>query len=311
MAITLRAALARGEGGERTVVVKLARPDVAAAPLAQSAYAKEVAFYGELAGLLPVSTPRCHHAAIAADAASFTLVLDDLAPARPGDQIAGCPVDHAEAALVNLAGLHGPTWGDTDLAARPWLSGDPALTAEMLAPVIELAADQFAERFAGELTPAEQHVLDASSRLLAGWVLEPSETVAVIHGDYRLDNLLFPVGGPSGVSVVDWQTVSAGPPGRDVAYFLGTCLDVDDRRRHERDLVASYHRALGTHGVAGYPLELCFEDYRRGMLHGPLIILLGRLTATATERGDEMFLAMWRRCAAAIDDLGTLDLVQR
>jgi hypothetical protein len=29
-----------------------------------------------------------------------------------------------------------------------------------------------------------------------------------------------------------------------------------------------------------------------------------------TERGDEMFRAMWRRSATAIDDLGTLDLVR-
>jgi Ser/Thr protein kinase RdoA (MazF antagonist) len=312
MAQTLRVRLGRAAGnGSTTVIVKLARPEVATGPLARSAYAKEIAFYAELAARLPVRTPRCHHAAIADDAASFTLVLDDLAGAVPGDQIAGCPVAHAEAAVVNLAALHGPTWCDADLAGRPWLAGDPSLTPEMLAPVLDLAADQFAERFTGDLEDHERAVLDAARQVLAPWMLAGSDTFSVIHGDYRLDNLLFPVDDPGGVAVVDWQTVSIAAAGRDLAFFLGTGMAVEDRRRHERDIVATYHEALAGHGVARYTFDQCFGDYRRGMLHGPLIILLGRLTATATERGDEMFLAMWRRAAAAITDLGTLDLVRR
>jgi hypothetical protein len=112
------------------------------------------------------------------------------------------------------------------------------------------------------------------------------------------------------VAAVDWQTTALGRPGADVAYFMSTCLDVDDRRRHERDLLAAYHRALGDHDVTDYPLEACWEDYRRGMLHGPLIILLGRLTATVTDRGDEMFRTMWRRSSAAITDLDSLNSVR-
>src|SRR5918993_879803 len=171
MAQTLRVRLDRADGNGSTVIVKLARPEVASGPLARSAYAKEIAFYAELAARLPVRTPRCHHAAIADDAASFTLVLDDLAGAVPGDQIAGCPVAHAEAAVVNLAALHGPTWCDADLAGRPWLAGDPSLTPEMLAPVLDLAADQFAERFTGDLEDHERAVLDAARQVLAPWIL--------------------------------------------------------------------------------------------------------------------------------------------
>jgi len=309
MSVTLRVRLEATGARSRTVITKLARPEIAAGPLARAAYAKEVAFYTELAPGLPVRTPRCHHAAIADDASSFTLVLDDLAESRPGDQIEGCPVPAAEAAVANLAALHGPTWCDEDIADLPWLSGDPSLTAEALAPVLELAVDQFGDRFAAELTAGERVVLDASRRVLAGWMVAPAPTFAVVHGDYRLDNLLFATDDPGQVAAVDWQTVAIAQPGRDLAYFLGTCLSADDRRRHERDLIAGYHGHLTAHGVDDYPLEQCIDDYRAGMLHGPLIILLGRLTATTTERGDEMFLAMWRRCSAAITELGTLELL--
>jgi Ecdysteroid kinase-like family len=309
MSVTLRVRL-DGEGnGGRSVIVKLARPEVASGPIARMAYAKEIAFYTELAPALPVRTPRCHHAAIADDASAFTLVLDDLVDSRPGDQIQGCPVAAAEAAVVNLAALHGPTWCAEEIARRAWLTTDPSLSAEALAPVLEAAADQFADRFAGELTVGERAVLDASRQVLAPWMVAPAPTFAVVHGDYRLDNLLFSLGDAGKVAAVDWQTVGIAQPGRDLAYFLGTCLAVDDRRRHEDDLVARYHGALAAQGVDDYSLDQCMDDYRAGMLHGPLIILLGRFTATTTDRGDAMFLAMWRRCSAAITELGTLDLL--
>jgi aminoglycoside/choline kinase family phosphotransferase len=313
MASTLRARLGLADGTTRTVVVKHARADVESA-MAGMAYRKEVAFYDELAARLAVRTPECMYAAISDDAQRFVLLLEDMAGCAQGDQIAGCPVAHAEAAVVNLAGLHGPTWNDAALADQPWLGGGAdvaGIDPEVMVPIIGMAVDQFAERFSEELEPYERAVLDASRELLPAWMFERGERTAVLHGDYRLDNLLFPQGDPAGVAAVDWQTASLGPPARDLAYFLETCLDVDDRRAHERDLVETYRTALGDHGVDDYGAEDCWDDYVDGMLHGPLIILLGRLTAGITERGDEMFRVMWRRSATAIDDHGTLDVVRR
>jgi aminoglycoside/choline kinase family phosphotransferase len=243
------------------------------------------------------------------DTLRFTLVLEDLSGARQGDQIGGCAVEAAEAALVNLAGLHGPTWCDAELRSRSWLGSDPSITSELMAPVLAMAADAFAERFAAELDGTESAVLEASRELLAPWVFDTAGHFAVTHGDYRLDNLLF-AAGSSSVTAVDWQTAATGPAARDLAFFLATSVEVDVRRRYEGDLVAAYHRALTGHGVTGYSLDDCLADYRVGMLHAPLIILLGRLTAGVTDRGDTMFRAMWRRSAAAIDDHGTLDLVR-
>jgi Ecdysteroid kinase-like family len=307
MAATVRAHLDLGEGSRRTVVVKYGRADVEST-MAAMAYAKEVAFYAELADKVTARTPDCLYAAIAEGSPRFVLVLEDLSDARQGDQIAGCSLAHAEAAVVNLAGLHGPTWCDASLAQRPWLGGetDAVITADFMAPVIGAAADAFAERFAAELDAVEADVLDASRELLPVWMFERGERFAVVHGDYRLDNLLFPEDDPARVAAVDWQTTSLGSPGRDLAYFLETCLTAEDRRRHEQALVATYHQALADQDVTGYDLEACWDDYVDGLLHGPLIILLGRLTAGVTERGDEMFRAMWQRASAAIDDHGAL-----
>ena len=76
-----------------------------------------------------------------------------------------------------------------------------------------------------------------------------------------------------------------------------------DRRRHERGIVASYHRALVTAGVGDYTLDNCWDDYVGNLIQAPLIIVFGSAAAQPTERGNAMFDAMLSRSAAAIDDL--------
>jgi aminoglycoside phosphotransferase (APT) family kinase protein len=135
--------------------------------------------------------------------------------------------------------------------------------------------------------------------------------VSIVHGDYRLDNLLFAPAGSIGpaVTAVDWQTLSLGLPARDLAYLLGTGLPVEDRRAHERSLVAEYHADLLAYGVSDYPAELAFDDYRFAMLQGPLVSVFGCAYGARTERGDAMFAVMVERSCTAMRDLGTLEMV--
>ena len=57
----------------------------------------EVRFYQEVAATVGVRTPRCYHADVDPATAEFVLILEDLAPARAGDQVAGCSLDQAGA----------------------------------------------------------------------------------------------------------------------------------------------------------------------------------------------------------------------
>ena len=142
--------------------------------------------------------------------------------------------------------------------------------------------------------------------LVTPWLLNAPDRFALLHGDYRLDNLLFD---GERVSVVDWQTLGVGLAGRDLAYFTGTSLEPALRAEAERDLVAEYHRALLDTGVSDYDAETCWHDYLLGMIQVPLISALGCAFAVETERGDDMMAAMLRRGCAAIRELGTLELI--
>ena len=240
------------DGGPSSVVAKLAAGDEASRRRVAPGYRSEVGFYTQLVETLDVRTPRCWYGAISDDALQFTLLLEDLAPRITGVQADGCSVARADAALRNLAGLHAPRWNDESLFDLDFLSRTTAARADYLAKILMNATEEFVTRYETELDSSEVGTLRASASAITEWQLARPEPFAVIHGDYRLDNLMFSTTDDDDVVVVDWQTVIVGPPTRDVAYFLGTSLDVDDRRAAEEQLVASYHRELRARGVDGY-----------------------------------------------------------
>lgn len=292
-----------------TVLAKLPATEPGTRALLANPYRTEVRFYREILPTLAVRVPRVHHADVAAEGGDFVLLLEDLAPAVQGDQIAGCGVAQVEDAVVNLAGLHGPRWCDPTLLDIDGLSingpEDAALMAELFGPAVDLFVDNLAD----QLSPDDVATVRAVPEVIERWALARAERFAPVHGDYRLDNLLFPPDGGPGVVAVDWQTLSLALPARDLAYVIATSLDPASRRAAEESLVAAYHRALLGHGVASYSLEQCWDDYRFAQLQVPLVAVFGQAYGTRTDRGDRMFAAMIARSCAAVRDLGTFELV--
>ncbi|WP_030167955.1 phosphotransferase family protein [Spirillospora albida] len=294
----------------RALVAKLAAEDPAARAFLGGVYRTEVLFYRDIAHTVAVRTPRCHHGAIGGDATTFVLLLEDAAPAVQGDQLTGCTPGQAAAAVDNLAGLHGPRWCDPALLDVPWLSALTEEDARTLGEVFAPATETFIDRFGDAIPPEDARTLRDTAAAVEAWAVARPERFGLVHGDYRLDNLLFPPGGAPGVLAVDWQTVTVGHPVRDLSYLLGTGLDPAARAAAEHGLVARYHAALTGHGVQGYTLEECFDDYRFAALQGPLTTVLGcAYSSHRTDRGDAMFLAMARRSCAQIRDLDTLSLI--
>jgi hypothetical protein len=113
-------------GGPARLIVKLPATDAASRAAGQLGYRCETTFYRTVADRVRLDIPRCYFAAMNAGGDGFTLVLEDLAPAEAGDQIAGCSLDQARAAAVNVAGLHAPTWNDPSLRELDWLIPDLA-----------------------------------------------------------------------------------------------------------------------------------------------------------------------------------------
>jgi aminoglycoside/choline kinase family phosphotransferase len=258
-----------------------------------------------------VPLPHCFHCEIDRDGADFVLLLSDLAPAVQGDQIAGCNAIEARLAVEALAGLHGPRWCDPRWLAftgamMPKLDAD---AAKGIGELAIMATDTTLGMLDKRITAPDRRTLCEAAALVSAWILLEPQRFSILHGDYRIDNLLFDPE-RSKVTVVDWQTMSIGLPARDLAYFAATSLLPEQRAQTEHELVGAYREALQLHGVTGYDIDSCWRDYRLGMLQVPLITTLGFAFSAATERGDEMVLAMLSRGCRAIRELGTLDLIR-
>jgi hypothetical protein len=233
-------------------------------------------------------------------------VLEDLAPARQGDQIAGCDVEHARLAIEALARLHAPVFADPQLGATPWLNQENVLAQGLLAQLLA----PFLERYDERIAPEHREVCERFVPCMDGWSADRRPPLGLVHGDYRLDNMLFGVdGSPQRFVIVDWQTVSWGPAMTDVAYFLGGSLATEDRRAHEQELLREYHDALLGHGVRGLSWEECWEGYRRASFLGLVMTIAPAVLVQRTERGDEMFMASFARYAQQVLDLQALELL--
>jgi hypothetical protein len=292
-------------------VVKLPAQDPAVRERVALSYRSEHAFYTDLADTLDVPLARCYHCALADDGAQFVLLLADMAPAEQADQIVGCTVDEARLAVRAMAGLHGPRWCDPawlTLAATVMPKPDEA-TARGLGDITKLAVDTTLEKLGPRMTEQDRATVTDSAELIADWLLHAPDRFSLLHGDYRADNLLFDPQRTE-VTVVDWQTLAVGLPARDLSYFLATSLPPDVRAAAERKLVDDYHRELRRYDVGDFDAEMCWQDYRFGMLQVPLITTLGHAFSAPTERGDEMALTMLQRGSRAIRELGTLDLIR-
>lgn len=291
--------------------VKLSAQDAAVRERVALGYRSEFEFYSLVADQMGIPVPRSFHQDISEDGADVVLLLADMAPAVQGDQIAGCSPVEARLAVEALAGLHGPSW-----CAPEWMQlsavvmpkpGD-ADAAKGMGDVCKMAADIVIDRLGASISAEDQETLTAAMASVTDWLLAEPNRYALMHGDYRLDNMLFDPD-RTRITVVDWQTVGVGLAARDLAYFTATSLEPAVRARIERELVEHYHRALLGYGVPDYDLDTCWSDYRLGVVQAPLLVALGTAFATTTERGDEMMLAMLSRGCQAIRELGTLELI--
>jgi hypothetical protein len=268
-----------------------------------SLYLREVSFYRELAHTLAIRTPRSFVAEIDPETDDFVLILEDLAPFRQMDQLAGCSLKDARTVMAEAAALHAPRWEDPALQSLDWLVARPARASvtvhETLPPIIRL----FKDRYRDALEPEYLALVEKLPEVLARSREDRSSPRTLQHADFRLDNVLFDVkGGARPMATLDWQTLRTGPGVMDVAYFLSAGLDPSERRRHEADLVRFYHAELTRRGVQNYDWDHCWHDYQRQTLHGILMGVFSALSVARTERGDALFLKMTRgACQQALD----------
>jgi hypothetical protein len=291
-----------------TMVAKVpaADHDSRGAARAFRTYEIEASFYAQVAAGLPVALADCYFACYDSAADEYVVLLEDLAPACPGDQLAGIGADEAAAAIEELAALHAAGWGSQVLAGLPWLNRSSPEGTALLTGAVTSLYPGFRDRYAGLLEAGTLTLVEEFLPYLPAYLAGSEGPRTIVHGDFRADNLLF--GGARPV-VLDWQTCSFGAPAGDLAYFLASSLQVPQRQRHEERLVRQYHAAATSRG-AELSWNDCWTSYRRHAFSGLIMDVIAAMMVRRTPRGDAMFCAMTDRHARHALDLDSLDLLR-
>ncbi|MGH3676834.1 MAG: DUF7065 domain-containing protein [Mycobacterium sp.] len=293
--------------GPESVVLKVAATDQVSRQtgLALGLYEREVRFYTDIAPRIGGPLAPCYDAGFDAESGVFHLLLGDAGPAVVGDEIRGATIEQATLALSELGRLHAPLLGDSAMAEAQWLNRESPMNQALIG---QLYAG-FAERYRERIAPEHRAVCERLVAGFDGYIADAADRVqGLVHGDFRLDNMLFgEQGADRPLTVVDWQTVTWGPAMTDVAYFLGCALPVAQRRDHYEALLRAYHDALGPD--AAVSLEDVREGVRRQSFFGVMMAIVSSMLVERTERGDEMFMVMLQRHAQHVLDTDAIAML--
>jgi aminoglycoside phosphotransferase (APT) family kinase protein len=117
------------------------------------------------------------------------------------------------------------------------------------------------ERWSKQYRASETEKIDQMERLIE-WLpahLPPSPGVRLVHGDYRLDNLILDANAPRVIAVLDWELSTLGDPLADFSYHLMAWhMPQSDSAAGTASLVGHDLAALGIPSMDAYA-----DSYRK------------------------------------------------
>jgi len=133
------------------------------------------------------------------------------------------------------------------------------------------------QRWTEQYRASETSAIDDMDRLIV-WlgrhVPADDGRVALVHGDWRIDNMIFDAQAPRLLAVLDWELSTLGHPFADLAYQcmywrmpnasngLGGIDRAAEGIPTEAEYVAAYCRRAGLDGIADWTFLIAFSFFR-------------------------------------------------
>ena len=136
------------------------------------------------------------------------------------------------------------------------------------------------DRWAGQYRASETHGIEAMESLMATLgdnIPADDGRVALVHGDYRLDNLIFDHEESKAIALLDWELSTLGHPFADVAYLcmqlrmpqsVGAMSGLRGKDLaelgipSEAEIVARYCERAGIDGIDNFGYYVAFSFFR-------------------------------------------------
>ncbi len=121
-------------------------------------------------------------------------------------------------------------------------------------------------RWSKQYVASETEKIEAMNQLLA-WLpahVPAGDETAIVHGDFRMDNLIFDPVAPRIVAVLDWELSTLGHPLADFSYH---CMSWHIPPGGFRGIAGLDHAALGIPSEAEYIRRYCERTGRNRIEH--------------------------------------------
>lgn len=287
-----------------SVIVKLSSPMQATRELAtrMNYYGREIGFYQDCAADCGVRVPRCYSWQAETIDNRFSMLLEDLAPTLPVDQVKGCSFDESAKVMRAFADLHAHWWNSPKLKSLSWPS--PITHVQPVSESLALLEASIQDAEVTGRFDAYPNMKRLLPRLPALCKIEPPPPFpyTLVHGDLRSDNIFFPEGEPEPI-IIDWQTCGMGQPMTDIARWLTQSIDIETRRGGEEALLSIYHERLLERGVKGYTHKAMMSEYQLNLVVTLLMFSMSMDEIDqSSERAAPLFHAMYSRLEAALED---------
>jgi Phosphotransferase enzyme family len=143
--------------------------------------------------------------------------------------------------------------------------------------------------------------------LLRSLALHHEEPMTLLHSDVHSRNWY--VTGDGRMGLYDWQCITKGSWGLDVAYAISSALTVENRRSWEQELLDIYLEQLAESGGDKLSFDDAWLTYRQQIFHGLFFWLftLGEGFLEPAMQPRAVSMANIERMAHMVIDLGCLD----
>jgi len=121
-------------------------------------------------------------------------------------------------------------------------------------------------RWSKQYRASETETIEAMNRLIE-WLpvhVPPGDETTVVHGDFRLDNLIFHRSEPRVLAVIDWELSTLGHPLADFSYL---CMSWHIPPGAFRGIAGLDHGSLGIPAEEQFIGSYCRRTGRRGIAH--------------------------------------------
>jgi hypothetical protein len=278
-----------------------------------SMYENEVRFYRDIRPELTIEAPRAFASVFDEETGQFGVLMEDLTlrSARFPNATTPVALEEVTGLVHTLAALHAHYWAssrfqrDLRWLPTPRSGGMYEIFKGM---GLELVRDQVAKNdFKAEsIRPLNRSVDQLWEALWKVQDILDSGPGTLLHGDPHIGNTYLLRDGNGGL--LDWQLMVKGRWAHDLTYLLVTALDPDDRRKHERELIATYLDELRRGGVERPPNENeAWMLYRQAVVWG---LVIGWLITPPRNYGEAITAANLFRLVSAAQDLETFRAIR-